>query len=149
MGRVFLSAGTILLTGMLLLLTYSIFIDFEEAILAPPDLPPHHGSVGTVARTSSVIWSLLIVLLATLGLAFIFGRLNAFVRRTIYKVAKFIRADIFATELASTGLVWILASLILLFTLPVGAILTGAFLVLNLLCFILARVFYGRKKYTL
>ena len=150
LGRTLLAAGAVIVAGAITVMSYLLFGGWEESSVAPaPGIVPGGPSVDVSVRTSSLIWSTLIIIFALVGLMFIFGRLNAFMRKTIKKVADFINASIFATEVAAAGLVWILASIILLFVLPVGAILTGTLLILNELCFVFAWLGYGREKYSL
>jgi len=152
MGRVLLSAGTVLLVGAVMVMLYAIFGGFSDTgVTPPPGFIPGPGSseVDNEVRLAGLIWSSLIIMLAVVGLALVFKRLNAAVRGIIGKIAKFMHTDIFLTELALTALVWVLIGLILLFVMPVAEILVGVFFVVNGLCFILAWVFYGRKKYKL
>jgi hypothetical protein len=149
-GRVLLAAGTILVAGAIAMMIYSLFGGWEgSSVTPPPGFVPGDPSAPVGVRTSGLIWTVLLMILALVGLAFTFKRLNAFMRKTIKQIAGFVHANIFLTELALTGLVWLAASMILLFVLPVAAILTAVFLVINQLCFVLAWLCYGRKKYKL
>ena len=115
----------------------------------PALVPSPGGGADPTVRTSGLIWTGLLVLACAIGLGIVIKRLNSFMRKVIGKVAAFINTDIFMTELALTGLIWVSASVILLLVLPVGVFLTVTCFVLNEACFVMAWAGYGRKKYTL
>ena len=149
-GRVLLAVGTIILAGMVMMMLYAAFSDAEVVDVVVPDSVPGGSSVGSGAvRTSGVIWSGLIVIAVTVGMIFTFRRLNAFMRGVVVKIAKFMRMSILGTELGLSAVVWGLVGVILALFFPIGEIAAAGFLVLNLLCYVLAWLLYGRPKYKL
>jgi hypothetical protein len=147
-GRVLLAVGTILVAGAVMMLLYAVFggWDFSGVVPPPGFIPGGPGADLTAVRTSGLIWASLAMILALVGLAFIFGRLNVFVGEIVDKIAKFVRMDVLEVEVLLVMLIWGLASVILLLVSPVIAILTVSFLVLNVICFLLAWLFARKKR---
>lgn len=149
LGRISVSAGTVLGAGLGMMLIYMATRSVNIGggiVLVPEDAA---GSTGAMIKTSNLIWAGLFIVLAIVGMIFVMNRLNGFVRGTIKKLANFLNWPIFATELVLTLVIWGACMTLLLFLLPVGVIISGGVLVLTEICFILAWLLYKRPKYKL
>ena len=149
-GRALLAMGAIFVIGSSILAVNAIVEDGVEIVVVAPNTPQiEEGDFDYSVRTSNLVWLLLLMTAFVVGLVAAVKGLNRSMRAIIGKIAGFVRMPIFATELLLGALVWSLSIIILLFHLPVGAVLAGIFLATTEICFLLAWLFYGRKKYTL
>lgn len=152
LGRVFLAIGAIFAAGFITLMLYEIFNEDVLTSTTPaPDIGVGTGVGGVTpsVRTSDLLWLVLIVGAMIVGTFVVMGRFNDFMRKTIKKVAGYIHVGIFQTEIALSALFWIIVIAILLIIFPIGGIFASFLFLLNLLFFLLAWLFYGRKPYVL
>ncbi|MFV0485058.1 MAG: hypothetical protein ACK5MU_02400 [Candidatus Saccharimonadales bacterium] len=149
LGRICLSAGAVLAVGVGIMLIYEATgsVNIADKVVVVPGDPS--ASTDDAIKTSNIIWTGLFVVAMLVGFAFVMDKLNGFVRGAIKSTANFLNWPIFATEMVATLAIWGLCTALLLFWLPVGAILSGAALIFTELCFILAWLLYKMPKYKL
>ncbi|MBR3323179.1 hypothetical protein IKG13_03930 [Candidatus Saccharibacteria bacterium] len=87
------------------------------------------------------------VILALFLLGVIARIYNRSMRNIIAKLARLFHAQIFTVEIVSTGIVWTICTLLLVFTIPFLSIITIFAFIVNELLFILAWGAYGQPNY--
>lgn len=87
------------------------------------------------------------VILALFLLSVIARIYNRNMRDIIAKLARLFHAQIFTVEIVSTGIVWTVCTLLLVFTIPFLSIVTIFAFIVNELLFILAWGAYGQPNY--
>lgn len=87
------------------------------------------------------------VILALFLLGVVAKIYNHHMRSIIARLARLFHAQIFTIEIVSTGFVWTIATLFLVFTIPFLSIITIFAFIVNELLFILAWGAYGQPNY--
>ena len=160
-SRILLLIGSILAAGAVALTVFYI----SRLLNAPesandlgvfPDLtfPPVNSPESTPVSpniVAEIIIATLMVIGVIVGLILTIRQANGFARHTIVKLSKLIGGNIFATEIALSGLIWGLAFVAgsLVFPNKMLAFLISPLFILTELGFIWAWSLYGRPKYSI
>ena len=151
-GRLLLFVGAIFGFGLTFMTIYQYFYRLNH-----PDQPPVivHAIQGVNSGTVFDIPNPYLVAAITAGsivlagiLIYIIAKIyNRNMRSIIARLARLFHAQIFTVELVSTGIVWTIATLFLVFTIPFLSIATIFAFIINELLFIFAWGAYGQPNY--
>ena len=150
LARLLLFAGLISVIGTCaLIISECLSPSPDLPSSTPPSLTPPNNSENSTLNASSLIWLIIILFLFIIGLIVSIRQFNTSIRKAIAQIAKLFTLPIFATELTLSLLIWGACIVLMLIIYPIFAILPTCALVLNLLLFFLAWIFYHRPQYQL
>jgi hypothetical protein len=149
-ARLLLAGGTILATGSIAMSIMLLSGSFNQDTVITPVAPSTGiSNVTPEIRTTYIVWATIILLACVLGAIVVVNRLNAFIRNTIVRIAKYMHANILTVEITLSTVSWAFTSLLFLLFVPVHVALafTATFLIITNAFFLIAWALYGRKKY--
>lgn len=152
-GRLLLFAGIIFSFGLTFYKVYSLiyFASHPDAPHNTQLIPTQNAATGAALNQSinfpTVLVGIAAVVLA-IFLAYIVATVyNRNIRGLIRRLAHLFHAQIFTVEIVATLIAWTLATLLLVFTIPLLSIVTIFAFIINELLFIFAWGAYGQPNY--
>ena len=151
-GRLLLFTGAIISFGLVLINIYLYFRQLFNPTEAKQTIITITGAdkVATAAaemtptRVVAIIACFVVVILLFVLIAKIY---NNHIRRIIERTAHLFHAKIFTVEIVSTLIVWTIATLFFLITVPDISVATVFALIINELLFVIAWGAYGQPDY--